>query len=330
MNGLGSLFDGLTGGAGFETVLSGAAGVAAAVIVYVVLSSLVVRDPLARRARSLMERRRALRAGQLTPDGHQTRRMVEAAGLMAAVVKRLYILRAGYADSVSLALARAGWRSKDALMAFLFFKTVNPVLLGGGVAVAAFMPGVFAAPLAAKLLAVLAAVAVGVYSPEVFVKNRAQKRAQAIQKGLPDALDLLVICAEAGLALDAALNRVAREMAPSCAELADEFLLTAIELGFLPSRRDALQNLSRRSGLPGLRGVVNTLLQTEKYGTPLAQSLRVLSEEFRSERMMKAEEKAARLPATLTIPLVAFILPTLFVVLLGPAVLRAVDGLGSL
>ena len=112
--------------------------------------------------------------------------------------------------------------------------------------------------------------------------------------------------------------------------MADEFGLAAVELGFLPDRKMALNNLDRRTDLPGIRAVVSTLMQTEKYGTPLAQSLRVLSAEFRNERMMKAEEKAAKLPATLTVPLVAFILPTLFVVLLGPAILRAIDGLGSL
>ena len=135
-----------------------------------------------------------------------------------------------------------------------------------------------------------------------------------------------MICVEAGLGLDVALNRVAGEMGRSYPEIADEFALTAVELGFLNERRQALKNLMKRADLPLIRGVVNTLMQTEKYGTPLAQSLRVLSSEFRNDRMMKAEEKAAKLPATLTVPLVVFIMPALFVVLLGPAVLRAMDG----
>jgi tight adherence protein C len=140
--------------------------------------------------------------------------------------------------------------------------------------------------------------------------------------GLPDALDLFVICTEAGLSLDAAVTRVGREIGGSCPELADELGLTAIELGFLPDRRDALLNLARRVAAPQVRGLVNTLVQTEKYGTPLAQSLRVLAAEFRDTRMMKAEEKAARLPAILTVPMIAFILPPLFVVLLGPAIVQ--------
>jgi len=121
------------------------------------------------------------------------------------------------------------------------------------------------------------------------------------------------------------LTRVSRELGKSFPDIADEIGLTALELGLLPERRQALENLNRRTDLPGIRGVVNTLLQTEKYGTPLAQSLRVLSAEFRNERMMRAEEKAARLPATMTVPMIIFILPPLFVVLIGPAVVRVID-----
>ena len=145
------------------------------------------------------------------------------------------------------------------------------------------------------------------------------KRSSAIRKGLPDALDLLVICAEAGLTVDAAFQRVARELGRAYPELGDEFTLTAIELGFLSERRQAFENLAQRVKLDAVKGVVTTMVQTEKYGTPLASALRVLSGEFRNERMMRAEEKAARLPAIMTIPLILFILPTLFVVILGPA-----------
>jgi len=154
--------------------------------------------------------------------------------------------------------------------------------------------------------------------------NAASKRRLALQKALPDGLDLLVICAEAGLSLDAALNRVADEMTASAPALADELALTSVELNFLPERRMALDNFARRADLPAIRGVVNTLIQTEKYGTPLSQSLRVLSAEFREQRMLRAE-KAARLPATLTVPMILFILPTLFIVLVGPAMIDVYD-----
>ena len=175
--------------------------------------------------------------------------------------------------------------------------------------------------------AVLGSALLGFYAPDIYLQNAAKKRQQAIQKALPDGLDLLVICAEAGLSLDTALNRVADEIGPSSPELAEELGLTAIELNFLPERRQALANLDRRCDMPAMRGVVSTLTQTEKYGTPLSQSLRVLSGEFREQRMLRAEEKAARLPATLTVPMIVFILPTLFVVLAGPAMLDVYDNL---
>jgi tight adherence protein C len=166
----------------------------------------------------------------------------------------------------------------------------------------------------------VAGVLVGSYkAPDIWLKNKVTKRSNAIRKGLPDALDLLVICAEAGLTVDAAFHRVAKELGKAYPELGDEFGLTAIELGFLNERRNAFENLAQRVDLEAVRGVVTTMIQTEKYGTPLASALRVLSAEFRHERMMRAEEKAARLPAIMTVPLILFILPTLFVVILGPA-----------
>jgi tight adherence protein C len=162
-------------------------------------------------------------------------------------------------------------------------------------------------------------------APDLWLKNKIQKRSHAIRKGLPDALDLLVICAEAGLTVDAAFGRVAKELGKAYPELGDEFALTSIELGFLTDRRSAFENLAGRIDLAAVRGVVTTMIQTEKYGTPLASALRVLSAEFRNERMMRAEEKAARLPAIMTVPLILFILPTLFIVILGPAACRIAD-----
>ena len=130
-----------------------------------------------------------------------------------------------------------------------------------------------------------------------------------------------MICAEAGQSLDAALTRIAVKIDISSPEMADEIRLTALELGLLPERRQALINLDTRTNIPGIRGVVNTLNQTEKYGTPLAQSLRVLASEFRNDRMMKAETKAAKLPAIMTVRMIVFILPPLFIVLIGPAII---------
>lgn len=175
------------------------------------------------------------------------------------------------------------------------------------------------------ILASIGAGFLGYLLPDALVKNKVAKRYEAIRKTLPDALDLLVICTEAGLNLDSGLDRVCREIANSAPELADEFGLASIELGFLPDRKQALGNLASRVDFQAMTTLVNTLLQTEKYGTPLAVALRVLAAEMREERLMKAEEKAARLPAIMTIPMIVFILPALFIVLIGPAVLRAID-----
>jgi hypothetical protein len=159
----------------------------------------------------------------------------------------------------------------------------------------------------------------------MYLRNAADKRAKQLQLALPDGLDLMVICAEAGLSLDATLVRVSRELGNTWPELAEEFGITAAELTFLPDRRTAFDNLNNRTDSDGIRGVVNTLQQTAKFGTPLAQSLRVLAAEFRDTRMFKAEEKAARLPALMTVPMILFILPTLFIVLMGPAALGIID-----
>ena len=171
----------------------------------------------------------------------------------------------------------------------------------------------------------LALVGLGGFAPNIFLKNAILKREKSVRKGLPDAMDLLVICAEAGQSLDSALKRVATELGRFTPEIADELMLTSIELGLMPDRRTALDNLVARANIPEIRNIVNALTQTEKYGTPLAHTLRVLSAEYRSDRMMRAEEKAARLPAVMTVPMIIFILPPLFVVLIGPAVLQVLD-----
>ena len=304
-----------------------ASGVAFATV-YAVWNALTARDPLGSRAKALRQHREKLKAG-MTAARRSERRTVVAMGMMRRVIQRFNLMRTQQATKIVDRLAEAGWRSKDALVAFLFMKICLPFAFGAAAVFAIYGVGIIDVPPIFRLLLAMMCVVIGAYVPEVFVKNAIQKRRKLIQKGLPDTLDLLVICAEAGLALDAALTRVSREMARSAPEMADEFGLTAVELGFLPDRKQALKNLIKRVRLPSIRGVVNTLMQTEKYGTPLSQALRVLATEYRNERMLKAEEKATKLPALLTVPLIVFIMPTLFIVLLGPAILRAIDGLSN-
>lgn len=171
--------------------------------------------------------------------------------------------------------------------------------------------------------------ALGYFLPDLIVRRQKNARLRRLGRSLPDGLDLLVICAEAGLSLDAALKRVADEFITVVPELSEELLLTSVELNFLPDRRQALANLGSRVELPAFRGVVATLIQTEKYGTPLAQALRALASEFREHRLLTAEEKAARLPAILTVPMILFILPALFIILAAPAFIQVSEKFSS-
>ena len=295
--------------------------------VWAVWYALLEKDPMERRARMLAARRNELR-GQMLKDKGPRVRQKEGLSVMRQVVAALKLMQTQQTDKLHDHLAQAGLRSRDAVIVFLFFKVAMSVLLAAVTFMLVYMLEVGDLSPGARLVAVLGGAVLGFFVPELYVSNLVKKRQLALAKALPDGLDLLVICAESGLSLDAALDRVANEMGGASAALSEELSLTSIELGFLPERRQALINLNRRTNLPAIRGVVNTLVQTEKYGTPLSQSLRVLANEFREQRLLKAEEKAARLPATLTVPMIVFILPVLFIVLVGPAVIDVMDVLG--
>lgn len=295
---------------------------------FAVWNALIYRDPTARRAQLMATQREALRAGVSGTRRRRPERQ-QSTALMRQVVEKLKLMQSGQAEKIKTNLARAGWRTNDALIRYLFMKVALPLAFGG---VATFM--LYALNFGnlddmGKLIGALVAVVLGAYFPDIMIKNAIGKRQDKIRKSLPDGLDLMVICAEAGLSLDATLMRVADELTTAGPELADEFGLTSLELGFLPERQKALDNLAVRANLPGVRGMVSTLMQAERYGTPLAHSLRVLSQEQRDERMMKAEEKAARLPAMLTVPMILFILPPLFIVLIGPAAIDIMDNFTS-
>lgn len=312
-----------------ETLLILSVAISASATVFVFYRTLLWRDPLASRMKSLTERRKVLTAEMIAAP-RRRRRSESSMDIAQGVVQRFNLLRSREAEKATLKLAQAGWRSHNAVVMYLFLRLVLPLAFGLAAAILVYGLHVVNLPPLKAAAVLIAATLLGSYGPEVFIKNKITKRQHELRKGLPDALDLLVICAEAGQSLDAALNRVARELAKSAPALADELALTSIELGLLPERRKALENLAKRADIPSIRGVINTLAQTEKYGTPLAQSLRILASEFRNERMMRAETKAARLPAILTVPMIVFILPPLFIVLIGPAVLRTIDTLSRL
>ena len=301
------------------TILSAVATFAVLLALY---AATTVKDPMVRRVKALNERREQLKAG-LVASTNKRKKITnrnQAADKVRGILTQFKMLQDDQLKKTQTRLMQAGIRTKDLAFFIIFARFVLPVVIGGVAVLLLYVLGFEPQWSALRRYITVAGLLVGSYkAPDLWLKNKVNKRSHAIRKGLPDALDLLVICAEAGLTVDAAFARVSKELGKAYPELGDEFGLTAIELGFLAERRQAFENLAQRVDLEAVRGVVTTMIQTEKYGTPLASALRVLSAEFRHERMMRAEEKAARLPAIMTVPLILFILPTLFVVILGPA-----------
>ena len=299
------------------------AGVASAALLFAFYTAFTVRDPMVKRVKALNERREQLKAGIVVSASRKRAKLVkknEHTDKLRGKLDTMKVLQDSQMKEIHQKLAHAGIRNKDLAIYIIIARAILPIVIGGGLGVAIYVLNVFPDWGAMKKLGVFA---VGGYlsyrGADMFLDNKVKARTDAIRKGLPDAIDLLVICAEAGLTIDTAFARVAKELGRGYPELGEEFTLTSIELGFLTERRQAFENLAYRVNLEALRGLVSTMIQTEKYGTPLASALRVLSAEFRNDRMMRAEEKAARLPAIMTIPLILFILPVLFVVILGPA-----------
>ncbi len=301
------------------TMLSAVAAFAVMLAIY---AATTVKDPMARRVKALNERREQLKAG-IVASTNKRKKLTnknQAADRVRGILGSFKMLQDDQIKKTQMRLLQAGIRAKDLAYFIILARVLMPLVIGSAVVLALYVFDLKPDWGAFKKYAATAVAFIGAYkAPDIWLSNKVKKRSDAIRKGLPDALDLLVICAEAGLTVDAAFGRVAKELGKAYPELGDEFGLTAIELGFLNERRQAFENFATRVDLEAVRGVVTTMIQTEKYGTPLASALRVLSAEFRNERMMRAEEKAARLPAIMTVPLILFILPTLFIVILGPA-----------
>jgi tight adherence protein C len=318
---------------GFDVYLVGTlmAGLAAFAVMLAIYAAVTIRDPMAKRVKALEARREQLKAGIITSSTKKRTSLVRRTDTTDKVkdgLGRLNILQESQIKAVQQKLAHAGYRNKEYAVIIIGARAILPLVIGLTMGVLIYLVDFWPdwSPIF-RLVVFAASVFLSYKGPEIYLSNKAAKRTKEIQKGLPDALDLLVICAEAGLTVDAAFNRVAKELGRAYPELGDEFALTAIELSFLNERRMAFNNFAFRVNLEAVKGVVTTMVQTERYGTPLASALRVLSAEFRNERMMRAEEKAARLPAIMTIPLILFILPTLFVVILGPAACSISDNL---
>lgn len=299
-------------------------GLAAATFIVVVILwlSLLEDHSAQRRLKVIEQRRKDLRATMMS--GKDAGRNAQMSEFAKKVVGKLN-MGTDEIKGTARDLLHAGFRSKDAVFIYTFIRIVLPLI---GLALGFFLFYVLRVWESEANLLLAATLSVGIVFgllPSIYLNNAKQKRMASMLKSMPDALDLFVICAEAGLSLDASFERVSQELTDAHPDLSDEFGLTAVELGFMPERAKALQNLADRCPLSGVRALVSTLVQTERYGTPLATAMRVLSAEMRNERMMKAEEKAARLPAIMTVPMILFILPPLFIVLIGPAIIQALD-----
>ena len=305
--------------------------VAALAVMFAIYTATTANDPMAKRVKALNDRREQLKAGITASTSKRRAKLVqknETTDRIRSLLQSMKVLQDSQVKVAQQKLLQAGIRSKEWAVAIIFGRLVTPIVLGGFMTFLVYGIDYFPDWSALKkYMAVAGALVLSYKAPDIWLKNKIAKRSDAIRKGLPDALDLLVICAEAGLTVDAAFARVAKELGRAYPELGEEFQLTAIELGFLTERRQAFENLAHRVALDAVKGVVTTMIQTEKYGTPLASALRVLSAEFRNERMMRAEEKAARLPAIMTVPLILFILPVLFIIILGPAACDIKDAL---
>jgi len=241
---------------------------------------------------------------------------------MKQTVEQLQLQKYLGEDDMRAKLKRAGYRGEGPYVAFLFFRMAVPIGLFLFALVYLFGLGTYDLPTTAKIAIAVFAAYIGYKMPEIVIKNGTQKRQQSIKRAFPDALDLLLVCVESGMSIETAFRKVATEIGTQSIELAEELSLVTAELSYLPDRRSAYENLGERTGLEGVKAVTMALIQAEKYGTSLGSTLRVLAQENRDMRMGEAEKKAAGLPPKLTVPMIAFFLPVLFVIILAPAIIQ--------
>jgi tight adherence protein C len=284
---------------------------------------LLERNGLDDRLKSVARRREELRAKHHAAlNAKRGSLRVGPISYMKATLDRFKLGNILEGENSKERLASAGYRGHAPLITFMFFRFVMPFILFGVTLFYLFLIIHLSWSPLQKVLAAFMGAAIGFYLPDIFVNNMVQRRQQSIMRGFPDALDLMLICVESGMSIESAFTRVAGEIGSQSAELGEELALTTAELSYLPDRRQAFDNLAKRCGHVGVRAVATALNQAEKYGTPMGQALRVTATENREMRMQEAERKAASLPAKLTVPMIIFFLPCLFIVILGPAIIQ--------
>jgi tight adherence protein C len=319
------IFEGMTDPAVLIPVL---AAFSAFATILTIAQPLLSRDKLGARIRAVAVEREQIRArerARLAVEQKRASLRNEPKAYMQNVVDRFNLRKALADENTINRLRMAGFRGQAPLVVFLFARLILPVILFTAALVYLFFLSGFQQPPVFKVLFALVFSYVGFYAPNLYVKNRIQKRQKSIRRAWPDALDLMLICVESGMSAEAAFRRVSDEIGSQSIELAEELTLTTAELSYLPERRQAYENLSLRTGLEGVKSVMTSLIQAERYGTPLGTALRVLSQENRDQRMNDAEKKAAALPPKLTVPMIVFFLPVLFAVIIGPAAIQIMN-----
>ncbi len=296
-------------------------GIAIVATILTIAMPMFARDSLASRMKNVATERERIRQRERERLAQREKRVslrMEPKAYMKNVVENFNLNRWLGTDQAKQQLTMAGFRGPQAEIAFLFFRLVLPISL--------FLLGLLYMfllqadmPITFKIGAAVGAAYAGIKTPELFLKNKIAKRQLSMRRAFPDAMDLLLICVESGMAIEPAFRKVSGEIGVQSVELAEEFALATAELSYLPDRRSAYENLANRTGVDGIKQVSTVLIQAEKYGTPLGQALRVVSQESRDTRMMEAEKKAAALPPKLTVPMIVFFLPVLFAVIMTPA-----------
>lgn len=303
--------------------------VAVAATVLTVSLPMLERDELKTRMKAVATEREAIRARERAKLAKASAEKVNLRprpkDYMQRLVDNLNLRKLLVDDSTSNKLKMAGYRGQAPLVVFLFARFVAPLILFAVALFYMFLILPSDQPIFLKISFSVLISFVGFYLPNIFISNKTKKRQLSIRRAWPDALDLLLICVESGMSIEQAFRRVSEEIGDSSIPLAEELTLTTAELSYLQDRRQAYENLATRTGLEGVKSVTTALLQAERYGTPLAHSLRVMADENRDMRMTEAEKKAAALPPKLTVPMIVFFLPVLFAVIMGPAIIQIVN-----
>jgi len=301
------------------------AAIAAFATTLTLLMPVLSRDRLSTRMQVMATERDKMRAARLADlakkDGQGLLRSAPK-GYMQEIVDKLNLRSVFETEEVRDTLKMAGLRGQAPLVTYMFFRVAAPAIIAAVALLYLFVIADYDYPALVKIGLAIGAGYAGFYVPNMFLKNLIQRRQTSIKNSFPDALDMLLICVQSGMSIEAAFQKVSGEVGAQSLELAEELSLTTAELSYLQDRRQAFENLGKRTGIPGIKSVATALIQAERYGTPIGQALRVMARENREMRMSEAEKKAAALPPKLTVPMIIFFLPVLFVVILGPAIIQ--------